>query len=143
MARQNTIFESAHKGDFDLIKNRLEEDPSLLSKVDEVSKFLFFIPQFKTHNFINFIERQNLLHWCSVGGSFKLATLLVELGSPIDPRDDTDTTPLILASSAGHAEIVNLLLEKGANVNHQSCEGHSALQYAASKGWLSVCQPTF
>jgi hypothetical protein len=39
MARQNTIFESAHKGDFDLIKNRLKEDPSLLSKVDEVSKF--------------------------------------------------------------------------------------------------------
>jgi ankyrin repeat protein len=123
MARQNTIFESAHKGDFDLIKNRLEEDPSLLSKVDENDRIL--------------------LHWCSVGGSFKLATLLVELGSPIDPRDDTDTTPLILASSAGHAEIVNLLLEKGANVNHQSCEGHSALQYAASKGWLSVCQPTF
>lgn len=67
-------------------------------------------------------------------------THLIELGSPIDARDDTDTTPLILASSAGHAEIVALLLEKGANVNQQTIEGHSALQYAASKGWLSVCR---
>lgn len=37
MARANTIFESAHKGDFDLVRNKLEEDPSLLTKVDEVS----------------------------------------------------------------------------------------------------------
>lgn len=68
----------------------------------------------------------------------KLVTYLIELGSPIDPIDDTETTPLILASSAGHSEIVSLLIQKGANLNQQSSNGHSALQYAASKGWIPV-----
>lgn len=79
-----------------------------------------------------------LIHWGSVGGSLKLVTFLIDLGSPIDSLDDTDTTPLILASSAGHPDIVQLLILKGANVNQQSNQGHSGLQYAASKGWLSV-----
>lgn len=79
-----------------------------------------------------------LIHWCSVGGNFKIASHLIDLGSPIDPTDDTDTTPLILASASGHPEIVALLLDKGADVNHQTSEGHSALQYAASKGFLAV-----
>ena len=43
MARPNTIYESAHKGDFDLIKSRLDEDPSLLTKEDEVSKQLSYV----------------------------------------------------------------------------------------------------
>lgn len=68
----------------------------------------------------------------------KLVTYLIELGSPIDPIDDTETTPLILASSAGHSQIVSLLIQKGANLNQQSSNGHSALQYAASKGWFPV-----
>lgn len=79
-----------------------------------------------------------MIHWASVGGNFKLVTYLVELGSPIDPLDETDTTPLVLASSAGHLEIVSLLIDKGADVNQQSTLGHSSLQYAASKGWLKV-----
>lgn len=73
-----------------------------------------------------------------MGGNFKLLTHLIELGSPIDSPDDTGTTPIILASSAGHEEITNLLLEKGVNVNNKTTTGHSALQYAASKGWTKV-----
>lgn len=56
----------------------------------------------------------------------------------MDPLDDTDTSPLILAASAGRSEIVALLLEKGVNVNQKTTQGHSALQYASSKGWLEV-----
>lgn len=36
MSRSISIFESAHKGDFDLVRNKLEEDPTLLNKQDEV-----------------------------------------------------------------------------------------------------------
>lgn len=36
--------------------------------------------------------------------------------------------------------MVELLLQHGANVNKQSTEGHSALQYAASKGWQTICE---
>ena len=47
-------------------------------------------------------------------------------------------TPLILASSANKPQVVELLIEKGANVNSQNNEGHSSMQYAASKGWKQV-----
>lgn len=138
MSRVNTIFDSAYKGDFNFVAKKLEEDAALLTKLDEVQTCSFCT--FLVCKFLNkSLQNQRLLiHWCSVGGSLKLVTFLVELGSPIDSADDTDTTPLILASSAGHLDIVQLLIEKGANVNHQSNQGHSALQYAASKGLLSV-----
>lgn len=68
----------------------------------------------------------------------KLVTFLVDQGSPIDATDDTDTTPLIVAASCGRAEVVAYLLKKGANVNQKTTQGHSALQYAASKGWSEV-----
>lgn len=80
-----------------------------------------------------------MLHWAALGGNLKLVTFLLEQGSPVDPKDDTDTTPLILASSAGRTEVVQLLIEKNtADINHKTTQGHSALQYASSKGWLEV-----
>lgn len=48
-------------------------------------------------------------------------------------------TPLILAASAGREKVVNTLLAEGANVNLTTVDGHSALQYAASKNWKSIC----
>lgn len=47
-------------------------------------------------------------------------------------------TPLILAASAGRVRTCHMLISKGANVNEKNNEGHSALQYAASKGWNEV-----
>lgn len=48
------------------------------------------------------------------------------------------TTPLILAASAGRIDTVKTLIEYGVNINAKNKEGHSALQYAASKGWTEV-----
>lgn len=50
-------------------------------------------------------------------------------------------TPLILAASAGRLAVVHTLLGKGADVNAKNQEGHSALQYACSKGWREVKNP--
>lgn len=44
----------------------------------------------------------------------------------------------MIASSAGHEEIVALLLEKNANAQILNFTGQSALHYAASKNQLSV-----
>ncbi|XP_045479291.1 26S proteasome non-ATPase regulatory subunit 10-like [Harmonia axyridis] len=120
MSQQTSIFESAHKGDFDVVRNKLEEDPTLLNKQDE--------------------NKRILLHWACVGGNVKLVTHLIELGSPVDALDDTDNSPLILSSSAGHYEVVCLLIKNRCNVNQKTSGGHSALQYAASKGWLEICR---
>ncbi|KAL1505241.1 hypothetical protein ABEB36_004848 [Hypothenemus hampei] len=116
---QKTIYESAHKGDFDLVSRKLEENPELITEKDA--------------------NHRLLIHWAAVGGNLKLVTHLLDLGCPVDPMDDTETTPLILASSAGHSSVVNLLIDKGAQIDQQSSNGHSALQYAASKGWIPIC----
>ena len=55
-------------------------------------------------------------------------------------KDDSDWTPLIIASSAGHLDIVRMLVERGARVNEVTAEGRSALLYAASKGRDSIVQ---
>ena len=48
----------------------------------------------------------------------------------VDTRDSEGRTALLLASMGGHAGIVALLLEKGANPNATDAEGKSALRHA-------------
>lgn len=79
-----------------------------------------------------------MLHWAALSGNVKLVEYLLEKNSPVDANDDTESTPLILASSSGRTEIVKLLISKGANVNHTTNQGHSSLQYSCSKGWNEV-----
>lgn len=67
-----------------------------------------------------------------------MVTYLIEMDSPTDLADDTSTTPLILSASAGRTEIVKLLISQNVRINHRTDQGHSALQYACSKGWLEV-----
>ena len=68
----------------------------------------------------------------------------------VDTADDDGWTPLIIAASAGHNQLVEMLLANGANVNATTsqvgkrqgatsdtavlCQGRSALLYCASKG---------
>ena len=51
---------------------------------------------------------------------------------PIQP------TPLIAASSRGHVELVQLLLESGANLNVPDVNKRTALSYASEKGHVEV-----
>lgn len=73
-----------------------------------------------------------------MGGHENIVNYLLEHKSPVDPLDDTELTPLILAASAGKENIVRILIGAGADINHQNTQGHSALQYASSKGWKEV-----
>lgn len=73
-----------------------------------------------------------------MGGNENLVGFLIDSGSLIDPLDDTNTTPLILAASAGRVNVVKLLLGKNANVNSKTNRGQSSLHYACSKGHKEV-----
>jgi ankyrin repeat protein len=42
--------------------------------------------------------------------------------------------PLSYAAKSGHLQMTELLLEKGACINHQDCRGRDALSYAAQRG---------
>lgn len=80
-----------------------------------------------------------LIHWAALQGRDRLFELLLQYSDcPIDDEDDTQATPLILAALGGHLLIVKLLITKGVDINHKNGQGHSALQYACSKGWKEI-----
>ena len=58
-------------------------------------------------------------------------------GTDINTRNKYRQTPLHLAATGGHIEIVRLLLEKGADINARDIKG-TPLHWAASRGHLEV-----
>lgn len=75
-----------------------------------------------------------ILHWAAVMGKQRLVELLLKFQEcPVDEPDDTGATPLILATLKGSLEIAEMLIKRGANVNHRNFNGHSPVKYAASK----------
>merc|ERR1719348_517207 len=59
------------------------------------------------------------LHWAVSRGHIELAgKLFDQVGKgAVDMADDDGWTPLIIAASAGHNQLVEMLLANGANVN--------------------------
>jgi len=47
-------------------------------------------------------------------------------------------TPLMLSAKNGHVDVVNILLNSGANVNTQASDGKTALFLAAENGHIDV-----
>ncbi|KAG6445296.1 hypothetical protein O3G_MSEX003873 [Manduca sexta] len=113
-----SVYEIAYKGDFNQVKVKIDQDKSLVSKTDENGRLL--------------------IHWAALGGNENLVDYLIDCGSPLDPVDDTASTPLILASSAGRYEVVKLLINKGANVNHKTNRRQTSMHYACSKGHKEI-----
>jgi 26S proteasome non-ATPase regulatory subunit 10 len=64
---------------------------------------------------------------------------VLKLTIKVDKPDDEGWTPLIIAASAGHVELVNILLDAGASVSALTSQGRSALLYCASKGREELC----
>ncbi|KAF4521695.1 hypothetical protein B566_EDAN017182 [Ephemera danica] len=116
---EGSVYDSAYKGDIDHVRLNVEKDVQYVSRKDSNERLL--------------------LHWAAVGGHLLIVQYLLEKGSPVDPEDDFQSTPLILAASSGRTEVVTLLISKGANVNAKNQEGHSSLQLASSKGWKEYC----
>ncbi|KAF5908508.1 Ankyrin repeat domain-containing protein 63 [Clarias magur] len=63
-------------------------------------------------------------------------------GKIVDSKSDGEPTPLIssvfLPDSRARAKFMNLLLQRGANVNQQDECGRTALSYACEKGYLDA-----
>ncbi|KAI8435967.1 hypothetical protein MSG28_004126 [Choristoneura fumiferana] len=112
------VYETAYKGDFNQVKVKIDQEASLVTTRDSNDRLL--------------------IHWAALGGNENLVEHLIESGSPVDPVDDTNSTPLILAASAGRYEVVRLLIGKNANVNHKTNRGQTSLHYASSKGHKEI-----
>ena len=68
----------------------------------------------------------------------KVISLISE--SSVDILDGEGRTPLIYASFSGNSEILQWLIEKGADVNTQDRRGYSALHAASQNRHVSIIQ---
>ena len=65
---------------------------------------------------------------------------LIDQGAPVDLRDGSGNTPLMLAAYHGHAELVDELVARGADVDLANDRGQSPLAGVAFKGFTEVAQ---
>lgn len=77
------------------------------------------------------VENLYYLHLASALGQKKIATYLLDLGVPADQRKGKmDLTPLDIALIAGHEDVANLLLDRGADPSLTSVSSMNALHFA-------------
>ncbi|XP_065353147.1 ankyrin repeat domain-containing protein 17 isoform X5 [Cloeon dipterum] len=86
-------------------------------------------------------EGESLLSLACSAGYLELAQVLLAMSAGVEDRGiKGDCTPLMEAASAGHADIVQLLIDNGADVNAQSSTGNTPLMYACAGGHLEVVE---
>lgn len=81
------------------------------------------------------------MHTACIAGKMKTVRHLIELGHPLNVRDNCGWLPLHEACNNGHYEVVKFLLEKGAAINDRGgtlCNGITPLHDAASNGHLEI-----
>lgn len=58
------------------------------------------------------------LHWACFYGQLGSAQILLNYGAEVNQLAPDMISPLLLAASGGHHEVVRLLIQNGAEVNH-------------------------
>ena len=79
-----------------------------------------------------------LLHRACIGGHLELARGLLDLGAVVDAREVHGWDALMCASRVGHAAVVTLLLDRGADPCSRN-DDYTALYLAAMYDHLQVC----
>ncbi|XP_031400492.1 26S proteasome non-ATPase regulatory subunit 10 [Punica granatum] len=86
-------------------------------------------------------DGRSLLHVAVSSGKSEVVNILCEADqsrSFINKKDEEGWAPLHSAASIGNPQILETLLNNGADINVQNDGGRTALHYAASKGWRKI-----
>ena len=114
---------------------RVNYQRSMTGNVDSAQLLMEFsmVPSVKTGG--------SMLHKAAAAGDLETVARLVDVTKGtalVDPLKGDGTTPLITAAMMGHADVVKLLLDEGAEVEKVGINGATALMIAASMGHVEV-----
>ena len=93
-------------------------------------------------NVIKSIESQSELISEVIGGDYNTVQSLIDKGVDINinVKDEDGWTPIMWAANCGHTDIVNLLIENGADINATNDDGCTALMEAADENHIKTVQ---
>ena len=97
-----------------------------------IQSYLLFNTLPNYYKDLNNSEREFLLK--VLEGDIRNSTHLVERGMDVNVQSDNGMTALMIASEAGHVELIEMLYWTGADVNIQNSVGDTALILATIKG---------
>ncbi len=87
-------------------------------------------------------KKQKLLHLAAISGQQASVDFLLKYfgQSDIDKEDSSGSTALHCASENGHIEIVQILNDRGANVDKENIDRMTPLHTASKKKLFKHCQ---
>jgi len=116
------------------VESRFDESKVVFEKILDSFKFI------QTGSIVPAAQEETLFKAATRGERQKVVQLLEE-GIDVNAHDEKEgVTALILAAIAGHSDIVELLLSKGADINAQDRKGVTALMYAVSMNRKKVVE---
>lgn len=85
-------------------------------------------------------EGHTALHFAAYKGDRSATKLLVRAGAAVDAREVNrfEPTPLHMAASQGHVEVMRVLIEAGTNPNSRTSKGMTPLCFAAMEGYVDA-----
>ena len=90
---------------------------------------------------ISWPDSRPALHCAVESGSWDLVVAVLSLPQTVvDRRDFSGRTPLLCAAKQGHVGLVDMLMNKGADVNARDNQGWSALLHAVHESHLPCVQ---
>ncbi|KAL0275144.1 UNVERIFIED_CONTAM: hypothetical protein PYX00_003100 [Menopon gallinae] len=156
--RLQALLEAAGLSRNDLGDEKQLADPEVLRRLtssvscalDEAAAALTRMRTENPRPNVELVPTRSLVEACTDGdvstvrkllteGYLELAQVLLAMHANVEDRGiKGDCTPLMEAASAGHPDIVKLLISHGAEVNAQSSTGNTPLMYACSGGHEAV-----
>lgn len=124
--RQDSASKTTSEASLKRKKKRIEETakkPDISSKVEITNLPVKAMKQYS-------IKQQNSIIKCAFNGNSKALRRSLKRGYNID-FTNYGATPLIVAITAGHKDVIELLLDHGANICLQNDEGDTAISIAA------------
>ncbi|CEP09250.1 hypothetical protein [Parasitella parasitica] len=116
-----TIQQAAYEGKLYIVQQMVEKENSLVNSFDQ--------------------DGRNALHWAASGGHADIVNYLIAMGAIVNSQDkDAQWTPLMIAVSAGHLEVVKILLQNQADPALENDTKQTALHYAASKNRIDIAR---
>jgi ankyrin repeat protein len=116
------FVKAAQNGDLNEVKRLFALNPSIINELD------------REHD-------TAIMKACRDCNTTNVVAFLLENGANINDReyrDSIDQTPLIIAAFNGCTDIVRMLLDAGANIEHKNDQGENALISAAQEGNINV-----